>query len=143
MAFNISLTRHTTDHFYKFWKWIISQISYLKKWEDPSFKIAIQNISAGEKQLISAVRACYLKKMIVLFDEISSALDSELELALRKVVLLIQKQSLTFIVAHRLETIREASKIIVMDDGIIAAAGSHQDLLKISPQYNRLIKEMG
>src|SRR5690606_19100799 len=75
-----------------------------------------KNLSAGQRQLLAAVRACYLKITVVLLDEISSALDSDLEEALREVVQLIQSQCLTFIVAHRLETVIRADRILVMDN---------------------------
>src|SRR5690606_32835688 len=98
--------------------------------------------SLGQKQLLSALRSCFLKKPIVLFDEISSGLDSELEKALRKVVLMIQENSLTFIVAHRLETIIEADKIIVLENGRLIDSGIHSDLMQRSHVYQEFISEL-
>lgn len=119
------------------------QIPYLEKWGikgkdhiDPS------KLSLGQRQLIAGVRALYLNKNIVFFDEISSALDPVLELSLRKTVLLIQKNSLTIIVAHRIETIMEANKILVMEKGRIINSGIHKELINSSEVYQKFIEEL-
>ena len=96
------------------------ELPYLESWGVKLDDVVdIEQISAGQKQLISALRACYLHKSLVFFDEISSALDSDLEEALRKIVMIIQRQSLTFIVAHRIETVVHSDLILVMKDGEI------------------------
>jgi ABC-type multidrug transport system fused ATPase/permease subunit len=79
---------------------------------------------------------------VVLFDEISSGLDGELELALREMVRLIQINSLTFIVAHRLETITHADKIIVLDDGRVADSGTHDELMPRCDVYAQFLAEL-
>lgn len=142
--FNISFQYgEVSEEFKKFWSWIEEQIPYFKRWGiTPESILNIKELSLGQKQLIAAVRSCYLKKSIVLFDEISSALDSDLELALRKVVLLIQKNSLTFIVAHRVETIINADKILVMDAGLVMAEGKHQELIQNNSIYKEFIAEL-
>src|SRR5690606_36143406 len=94
------------------------------------------------RQLLAAVRACYLKKTVVLLDEISSALDSELEEALRQVVQLIQSQCLTFIVAHRLETVVNANRILVMQDGRLVESGVHSELLAHGKVYREFVSEL-
>jgi ABC-type multidrug transport system fused ATPase/permease subunit len=143
LHFNISLTDKLDPDFSKFWDWILEKIPYLKSWGImPDESITPGSLSLGQNQLICGLRACYLKRPVVLFDEISSALDSELELALREVVLLVQEQSLTIIVAHRLETILEASCIIVMDNGEIVGSGTHKELLSTVAQYQKFMDEM-
>ena len=99
-------------------------------------------LSLGQRQLLAGVRACYLKKNVVFFDEISSALDSELELALRECILLIQEVSLTIIVAHRVETIVNAHKILVMEKGRLLHSGKHHELLKESNVYQEFIRQL-
>ena len=84
----------------------------------------------------------FFEKEIVCFDEISSALDSGLEFALRRIVQLIQKNSITFIVAHRIETIIEANNIVVLDQGRCVEQGRHQELLKKSKVYQNFIAEL-
>lgn len=143
LKFNITLSNEEDPEFAKFWDWIQEKIPYLKSWGvDPNEKITPDSMSLGQNQLVCGLRACFLKRPVVLFDEISSALDSDLELALREVVLLVQEQSLTIIVAHRLETILEASRIIVMDHGEIVGSGTHTELLSSVAQYQKFMDEM-
>ena len=143
LSFNISMDKIKPKDFDNYWIWLIGHIDYLRSFKfGPDDLINPDELSAGQKQLIAGIRACYLKKPIVLFDEISSALDSSLEQALRKVVLLIQKNSLTISVSHRLETVIKADKIYVLDDGQIVASGNHQNLVNKSTHYNEFIEEI-
>lgn len=143
LSFNITLDRNPPKDFLIFWKWIITNIQYLRKWNlKPDDKINPLILSPGQKQLLSSIRACYLKKTIVLLDEISSALDSDLELALREVILIIQKQSLVMIVAHRIETVIKADKILVLDNGRLVGLGKHDFLMKSFPPYKKFIEEL-
>jgi ATP-binding cassette subfamily B protein len=143
LAFNITLEENPSKDFYTFWEWAREKIHYLKFWNiRPTDKINPQDLSPGQKQLLSAIRSCYLKKTIVLLDEISSALDSDLELALREVILLIQKQSLAIIVAHRLETIMEADTILVLEEGRVVGQGRHKQLVESSKEYKKFIGQL-
>ena len=143
LKFNITLGQKSDSEFDKFWQKIVGGLSYLKKWKvGPDDIIRPSELSMGQKQLISALRSCFLSKPIVLFDEISSGLDSDLELALRKLVLLIQKNSLTIIVAHRIETIIQSDLILVMHEGHLEAKGKHQDLLTNSATYQEFISQL-
>jgi ATP-binding cassette subfamily B protein len=143
IAFNLTLKEKPDDSFYQFWSWVETQIPYIKTWGiKPEDKIDIKSISLGQRQLLAAIRACYLKKPIVLFDEISSGLDSELELALRKMVLLIQQKALTMIVAHRLETVLDSDLLLIMEEGKLVDAGRHQDLEKESTAYQKFLQEI-
>ena len=143
LEFNITLQSKVSSDFDYFWEWIKGRIPYLRSWGIKAHdKLELERLSLGQKQLLSAIRSCYLKKSIVLFDEISSGLDSELEYALRSVLLLVQKNSLTFIVAHRLETVSQSDRILVMERGRFVASGNHDDLLKDSPVYQNFVREM-
>lgn len=143
VQFNITMSNKDSASFEDFWTWIKEQIPYLNSWGiSPKDILDQKMLSMGQKQLLAAVRSCYLKKNIVLFDEISSGLDSEVELALRKVVLLIQESSLTFIVAHRLETIIQANKILIMDKGEVIDSGTHESLQTSSQLYNQFLSEL-
>ncbi len=143
LRFNITMTKTHQDGFDDFWSWILEQIPYLKKWDiDLEDKVTPSSLSLGQCQLVSAIRSCYLKKPMVLFDEISSALDSDLEEALRKVILLIQKSSLTIIVAHRIETIIGADLLLVMDNGRVEGSGKHDDLIQTNHVYKQFIQEL-
>jgi ATP-binding cassette subfamily B protein len=147
LIFNITLRRELApsevDHFLREWKHLEESIPYLKTMGLSAYEKIIPNkLSLGQKQLLAGVRACYLKKNIVFFDEISSALDSELEYALRKCILLIQEFSLTIIVAHRVETIIGADKILVMEKGRVVDSGNHQELIGKSKVYQEFIEEL-
>ena len=143
LIFNITLKNETPADFWNHWNFLCESIPYLKRWGiNPEEKVVPSALSLGQRQLLAGIRACYLKKDIVFFDEISSALDSELELSLRKLVLLIQKNSLTIIVAHRVETIINADYILVMDKGRVANSGKHFDLLHSSHVYQDFIREL-
>ena len=80
-----------------------------------------------------------MKKSVILFDEISSGLDSNLEEALRKVILLVQKESMTFVVAHRIETVLGADRILLLKDGALVSSGTHGELSKNSNSYQDFI----
>jgi ABC-type multidrug transport system fused ATPase/permease subunit len=143
LFFNITLQREMPKDFPAFWEWVKENIHYLKKWNlEPEDEINSSILSPGQKQLLSSIRACYLKKTIVLLDEISSALDSDLELALREIILLIQRQSLVMIVAHRIETVINADKILVIDNGRLVGLGNHDHLMKTFPPYKKFIEEL-
>lgn len=143
LMFNITLKRIKPIDFEASWNFLIENIPYLKNWGIvPDDIVVPQMLSLGQRQLLAAVRACYIKKNVVFFDEISSALDSELEFALRKLILLIQKFSLTVIVAHRVETIINADKILVMQNGRVINSGKHSELMIQSNVYQDFIQEV-
>ena len=133
LMFNVTLKRVEPIDFLERWNFLTDNIPYLKTWGiGPYDKVIPSKLSLGQRQLLAGVRACYIKKNVVFFDEISSALDSDLEYALRKLVLLIQEFSLTVIVAHRVETIIRADQILVMDKGRVIDSGKHDSLLSHS-----------
>ncbi|EQC51641.1 ABC transporter, ATP-binding protein [Bacteriovorax sp. DB6_IX] len=141
--FNITLGKTETSDFDEFWKWVRSKIDYIDAWGiTPETVIKQNELSLGQKQLIAAIRACYLKKPIVLFDEISSSLDSNLEYALRQMVMIVQENALTFIVAHRIETIIDANLILVMENGALVGSGKHKDLQESSDTYVKFLQEL-
>jgi ATP-binding cassette subfamily B protein len=143
LMFNITLKTEEPSDFKETWNFLIENIPYLKSWGlTPNDLVIPQSLSLGQRQLLAGVRACYIKKNLVFFDEISSALDSELEFALRKLILLIQKFSLTVIVAHRVETIIAADKILVMQNGRVINSGIHADLMNESSVYQEFIQEL-
>jgi ATP-binding cassette subfamily B protein len=143
LRFNITLASGENAEFERFWQDVSLRIKYLNSWGIKSDDlINTKELSLGQKQLLSALRSCFLSKPIVLFDEISSSLDSELEEALRQLVLLIQKKSLTFIVAHRIETIIGADQILVMSEGHLIDRGTHSNLMSSSATYQEFIAQL-
>lgn len=141
LKFNITLGGSEAG-FDEFWSLAVKSIPYLTKWEmDPESKILSKTLSMGQKQLISGLRALYLKKPIILMDEISSGLDSELEAALRDLIKFFQSRSMTIIVTHRLETILNSHKLILLEEGRIMASGPHQ-LMRDIPKYQEFLKHL-
>jgi ATP-binding cassette subfamily B multidrug efflux pump len=130
LKFNITLG--DDKGFEEFWSIATSSIPYLLKWSVvPNDKIFPKSLSMGQKQLISGLRALFLKKPIILMDEISSGLDSELESALRDLITFFQMQSITIIVTHRLETILHSQKLLLLDQGKVVALGSPSEMRDI------------
>ena len=95
-------------------------------------------ISGGQKQRISIARAILKNSSIILLDEATSALDNESELKVKNAIDNLIKNRTTIVVAHRLSTIKNADKIIVMSDGCIENEGTHDELLTKSKTYKKL-----
>ena len=95
-------------------------------------------ISGGQKQRISIARAILKNSSIILLDEATSALDNESELKVKNAIDNLIKDRTTIVVAHRLSTIKNANKIIVMSDGCIEDEGTHDELLTKSKTYKKL-----
>ncbi len=143
LYFNIGLNQKTREEFDTFWNKMKVEIPYLAEWGiDVNDVIHVAKLSLGQKQLLAALRSLFLNKPIVLFDEIASGLDTALESALRRMVQLIQGECLTFIVAHRLETIIDADRILVMNEGSLVDSGKHQELLQSSLIYQEFLQEL-
>jgi ATP-binding cassette subfamily B multidrug efflux pump len=140
LKFNITLG--ADQGFEEFWPLACHSIPYLTRWgKGPQDKIFSKDLSMGQKQLVSGLRALFLKKPIILMDEISSGLDSELESALRDLIKFFQSRSMTIIVTHRLETILKSDQLLLLDQGQVVAMGSHEELRKI-PKYQDFLKHL-
>lgn len=86
-------------------------------------------LSGGQRQRIAIARAILKDPKILLLDEATSALDSESEYLVQEALNLLMKNRTTIIIAHRLATIKDVDKIFVLEDGIIAESGSHEELI--------------
>jgi subfamily B ATP-binding cassette protein MsbA len=95
-------------------------------------------LSGGERQRIAIARALLKNAPILILDEATSALDSESESLVQIALSNLIAGRTVFVIAHRLSTVRRASRIAVIEDGRITAIGPHEELLRISATYQRL-----
>jgi ATP-binding cassette subfamily B protein len=96
------------------------------------------NLSGGQKQRISIARAVYRDPDIYLFDDAFSALDYKTDKALRQALNERTKNATTLIVAQRIGTIRDADKILVLDEGRLVGMGTHTELMKTCRVYQEI-----
>jgi ATP-binding cassette subfamily B protein len=87
------------------------------------------NISEGQRQLLTIARAILADKPILILDEATSSVDTRTESRIQKAMAYLMEGRTSFVIAHRLSTVREADKIIVMNEGDIVEQGTHQELL--------------
>lgn len=95
-------------------------------------------LSVGQKQLISLARAVLAKPEIFVMDEATSSVDTLTEVLIQKGMALLLDNCTSFVIAHRLSTIRKANRILVIEDGKIAEAGTHAELLRLKGKYYQL-----
>lgn len=95
-------------------------------------------LSAGQRQLISFIRAYVHQPEILILDEATSSIDSESETLIQHATEVLTKDRTSIIVAHRLSTIKNATKILVIDKGQIVEEGSHNELISKSGYYKKL-----
>jgi ATP-binding cassette subfamily B protein len=96
------------------------------------------SISSGERQLISIARAFARNPQLILFDEATSYIDSSTELAIQQAVETLMKNRTSLVVAHRLSTVRNAHRIIVLNRGRIIETGDHVGLMTQKGFYYKL-----
>ncbi|HEY2271822.1 MAG TPA: ABC transporter ATP-binding protein [Jatrophihabitantaceae bacterium] len=96
------------------------------------------NVSAGQKQLITIARAFLAAPALLILDEATSSVDTRTELLVQHATLALRANRTSFVVAHRLSTIRDADTILVMDGGRIVEQGNHAELLAHRGAYYEL-----
>lgn len=95
-------------------------------------------ISQGQKQLLTIARALLAKPSILILDEATSNIDTITELAIQEALKQLMHGRTSFVIAHRLNTIKEADKIIMLEDGKIIEQGSHEKLLELKGKYYQM-----
>lgn len=95
-------------------------------------------LSGGERQRVAIARAIVRDPKILILDEATSSLDLEVEQRIQQAMRNAMEGRTSFIIAHRLSTVRDADRILVIRDGRIAEEGSHEDLLRLGGYYSHL-----
>ncbi|MDR0496283.1 MAG: ABC transporter ATP-binding protein/permease [Treponema sp.] len=113
-------------------------IAKLKKGFDTEAGEGGDRLSTGEKQLISFARAVIVNPRIFILDEATSSVDTEMEILLQNAIRHLLQGRTSFVVAHRLSTIRNADIILVVHDGKIIERGTHGELMKKRMSYYEL-----
>lgn len=97
-----------------------------------------KQLSGGERQRISLARAILKNAPVVVLDEATAFLDPENEEKMNEAIAEVIRNKTVIVIAHRLHTIVNADKICVLDNGNLAGAGTHEELLRTCPQYQKL-----
>ena len=120
----------------------VAQCGFIEKLEDGYTQPVSQggkNFSGGQKQRLSIARAIVKNPEIFIFDDSFSALDFKTDKALRSALKKHTKEATILIVAQRINTIKDADKIIVLDDGKMVGMGTHEELAKSNKVYKEII----
>ncbi|MEX0918733.1 MAG: ABC transporter ATP-binding protein [Candidatus Paceibacterota bacterium] len=112
-----------------------------KKWKQLVGERGVK-LSVGQKQRVAIARAVLRRPKILILDEPTSALDARSEEIIQKSLNKLMKDRTTFIIAHRISTVRKADLILVFDEGRITERGSHEELMKLAGGKYRQLYEL-
>lgn len=117
--------------------------SFIDKFKDKENSVLYDagiNLSEGEKQLLSISRATLNNPPLLILDEATSSIDTRSEKLIEKSIDKLMENRTVLIIAHRLSTVRNANKILFLENGKIIEKGSHEDLLNLKGKYYSLYK---
>lgn len=95
-------------------------------------------LSGGERQRVAIARTLLARPRLLLLDEVTSQLDTRNELALREAVDRVSGRCTVMVIAHRLSTVADSDRILILDDGRLRGAGTHEELMRSDPLYREL-----
>lgn len=113
-------------------------IRHLPKGAETMLTEGGQNLSQGQRQLLSIARAFLANPRILILDEATSSVDTRTEKHIQDAMVNLMKDRTSLIIAHRISTIQDADCIVVMDAGRIVEIGNHDELLRQKGRYYEL-----
>jgi ATP-binding cassette subfamily B protein len=99
-------------------------------------------LSGGQRQRISLARALLHDPQVLVLDDATSAIDVRVEEKIHAGLRVATADRTVIVIAHRLSTISLADRVVLLDEGVVAATGVHEDLIKSEPRYRRLLEHM-
>jgi ATP-binding cassette subfamily B protein len=100
------------------------------------------SLSGGQRQRIAIARAIVADPRVLVLDDATSAVDPTKEHEIRDALATVMRGRTTLVIAHRPATIELADRAVLLDNGVIAASGTHQELLETNPRYREVLAAM-